>query len=78
MALPNYQHISSAFATLHHECSLIQNIPAITNNAALVELLHELRNEVREVRNEVRESRNETRERFLRLETGMNAQFNAR
>ena len=48
MAQPNYQRLSECFAGAAQECALLQNIPAVSNSQALIDLIGELRLEMRE------------------------------
>lgn len=44
---PNYQRLADAFTAASEECSRLPNIPAINDSQTLVDLIGELRNEMR-------------------------------
>ena len=57
MAQPNYQRLVDAFTAAAEECSRLPNIPAINDSQTLINLIGQLRDEMRL-------SATQTRERF--------------
>ena len=47
-AQPNYQRLADAFTAASEECSRLPNIPAINNSQTLVDLIGQLRDEMRQ------------------------------
>ena len=61
---PNYQRLAEAFTTASEECSRLVNIPAVTASQTLVDLIGQLRDEMRQ-------SATRTTERLDSLQTEM-------
>lgn len=54
MAQPNFQILADAFTTVGQQCALFSNIPAVEQGQALLDIITEMRNEMRQLRNDIR------------------------
>lgn len=44
---PNYQRLANAFTTAGEECARLPNIPAINDSQNLIDIIGQLRNDIR-------------------------------
>ena len=78
MATPNFERLSNGLMQAANECLLFPNIPAVRGTEALVELINQLREEIRQVSTRMTEQMTGLRNDITTMREDITARMDSR